>query len=329
MLGTTSYFSDGNVKNKGEFFYMYCNRSLFTNLSQHFFKFNDKYYIEDNSFKHITDMIVNKFNDKIFNIPEKTNQLHLENVLIITTGKYLNAGHVYGTIMNTIFNFFNSGENIHDYSIVVTDEIRFSKFLTTLIYFFFDKDKIFLLDDNTTLIFEKCFYCVNYDRRVPQYDRFLIDLLLEKRANDPKLIDNENICMIKTNQSYSHYNSRHFDETYNEYIKSKGFTIIRPEDYDLLELFNILYNAKNVILSWGCCSYLNSAFLNENVNFLCLGHISYAGEYNITVDHVPNHLWQPIKYNKILYSLNLPTYLDENTIQELNNKIDELLETRI
>jgi hypothetical protein len=327
MLGTRSCFSDGNVKNEGEFFYVYCNQPFFHNLSQHVFKFADTYYIEDNSYAHITCDIINKYNDKTFIIPENKNKLNLKNVLIITTGKNLNAGHAYARIMNTIFKFFKSGENVDDYSIVVTDEIKFSKFLTSLIYFFFDKDKIFLLDNNTTLIFEKCFYCLNYEFRVIEHDRFLIDLLLEKRANDPKILDSENICMIKTNQSYSRNNSRCFDETYNEYIKSKGFTIIRPEDYDVLGLFNILYNAKNVILSWGCCAYLNSTFLNENVNYLCLGHFSYAHEYNGFAYIVPDHLWKPIKYNKTLYCLDLKKDLDENAIKELNIKIDELLET--
>lgn len=324
MLGTRSYFSDGNVKNKGEFFYVYCNQPFFGNLSQHFFKFNDKYYIEDNSFTHVTDEIINKFNDKPFVFPENTNQLHLESVLIITTGKCLNAGHAYGNIMNTIFKFFNSGENVHDYSIVVTDEIRFSNFLTSLVYFFFDKDKIFLLDNNTTLIFEKCFYCLNYEYRVDRHDIFLVDLLLEKNKNEHKYPNHENICIVKTNKSYSHNKVRYFGESYNEYIESKGFTIIAPENYDILELFNILHNAKNVILSWGCCSYLNSAFLNENVNYLCLGHFSYGHEYKNAIGINPNHLWQPKKYNKCLYSLDLPTDLDENTIEKLNIKIEDL-----
>jgi hypothetical protein len=325
MLGTQFYFSNGNLKNKGEFFYVYCNQHFFSNLSQHFFKFDDTYYIEDNSFKHTTDDIIDKHNKNEFIIPENPNTLNLTNVFIITTGKCLNAGHAYGNIMNSIFKFIKNNENINDYSIVVTDEILFSKFLTSLVYFFFDKEKIFLLDDKTTAKFEKCVYYIDYPFRVHEHDNFLIDLLISKKANEPKDLSLKNICMIKTNQSYSHYNARHFDENYNKYIRSKGFTTIRPEDFDFLELFNILYNAKNVILSWGCCAYLNSTFLNENVNYLCFGHISYAHEYNGFAYNVPDHLWKPLKSNKCIYCLDLPTHLNEETIKELDAKLDELV----
>ena len=100
-----------------------------------------------------------------------------------------------------------------------------------------------------------------------------------------------------------------------------------PETYDITSLFNIIYNAKNVIMSWGCCSYLNSAFVNENANVLVIAHIGYENEYIEVRDDYPGGIfksaWFPKKCNKkqITYC---KTELDDSIILELNKCISNM-----
>jgi hypothetical protein len=78
-------------------------------------------------------------------------------------------------------------------------------------------------------------------------------------------------------------------------------------------------------MSWGCCSYLNSIFVNENSNILVLCHISYNNEYNsFTKDNILYSQWFPrtCKNKFILYDL--PTILDDSTKNLLKNEIDKM-----
>jgi hypothetical protein len=118
----------------------------------------------------------------------------------------------------------------------------------------------------------------------------------------------DNIFLIKSTITQNTINNyRVFN---NDYITNKGFTLILPEKLDVSILFKIIYNSKNIILSWGCCSYLNSIFVNEKSNVLVLCHIGYKVEYDGVNKPFPggifNSAWFPTVANKklILYDLN-------------------------
>jgi hypothetical protein len=341
MIQNTSVFflnkiTNKNIAENGEFLYFSRNNKFFAHINgtivvpHHFLHLDDKLYIEDSHkewgghWKHVFDGIKN-------NIPAtdiisyKTKTIHLENVLIITPGKHANGGHAYGNIMNIIYNFLMSDESKEDYSIVVTEDIKFSKVLYSIIFLFFEKDKIYFLDDETKISFKKCFYMLDSPFRDLRHDKLLIDILKDKIKDDDLSEYKKNICVCKTKNSQSWTQSRFFDDAYKDYFESKGFTIITPEIIDVIELFRIFYSAKNVILTWGCCAYFNSVFLNETVNYMCISNPGYANECpDEVVKNKDNH-WTPIKSNKEVFAFNIPFLLDDKTIKLLNEKINELM----
>jgi hypothetical protein len=76
--------------------------------------------------------------------------------------------------------------------------------------------------------------------------------LINKLKIETNLIKiHNNICLIKTTQSQSQNPQKSFNNEYNEFIKSKNYNIIIPENYSITELFNIIYNSDNIIMSWG------------------------------------------------------------------------------
>lgn len=82
-------------------------------------------------------------------------------------------------------------------------------------------------------------------------------------------------------------------------------------------------------MSWGCCCYLNSVFVNEISNILVISHIGYKHEYNEVMNNYPcgfyNSAWFPEKCNKKVFLGDLLNNLNEETVESLNNKITELL----
>ena len=93
-------------------------------------------------------------------------------------------------------------------------------------------------------------------------------------------------------------------EKYNDFFIENGFVRIIPDTMNIIELYNIINNSKNIIMSWGCCSYLNSIFANECCNILILGHEKYKHEYDAVSDpaQYPNfYKWFPKKTYKSLF----------------------------
>ena len=81
-------------------------------------------------------------------------------------------------------------------------------------------------------------------------------------------------------------------------------------------------------MSWGCCSYLNSVFVNESSNVLVISHIGYKHEYDEVMKYpcgFYNAGWFPEKCNKKMFLGDLLHNLNEETIDTLNDKITELL----
>jgi hypothetical protein len=218
---------------------------------------------------------------------------------------------------------------LNEYNIVITEDlIEFSTFLTSIIYFFFDKSKILIINDKTLVNFNKSYIIKDLSYKEEKSCIYL----LNKLKNNIELTLSykyDNICLIKSVITKKQNPNKAFSNDYNDYIKRKNFEIIIPENFDISALFKIIYNAKNVILSWGCCSYLNSIFVNEKSNVLVLCHKSYNNEYETVIKTyqggIFNSGWFPTNCNKKIIIYDLETELTEENKKMLDKKIDELI----
>jgi capsular polysaccharide biosynthesis protein len=298
-----------------------------------FFIINNKKYFHDFEFKPVMDFFKNIDNIKMEEHIDLLNNkdftiLELDKVIFI---KYVhtNAGHVFGNLMNTIYKLKNI--DLSDYKIIITEDfINFSSFLTSIIYLFYDKNQVIIINDKTLVTFNETFVIKDNSHTYEESSNYLIEKLKLKLLElQLKPLLKENIFLIKTLKTKNQNSvNKCFNHEYNDYFIEKGFNMIIPETYDIISLFNIIYNAKNIIMSWGCCAYLNSTFVNENANVLVIAHIGYENEYINVRDNysggIFNTGWFPNKCNKkqIAYC---KTELDDNIILELNKCISNMI----
>lgn len=302
-------------------------------FTYHFFIINNKLYINDFECTRVMNYFV-------VNNTNITNQEHIKllnniNFNIINIDKaivikvlYDNAGHAYGNIMDQIY--YIKKDNLDDYKIIITEDlINFSSFLVSIIYLFFDKEQIIIVNDTTLININHTYIFKDRSIKFPHTTKLLIDKLKLINYENTNIPIYNNICLIKTKiNKCQNVINKQFDIEYNNYIKSLGFEIIIPENFDIITLFRIIYNAKNVIMSWGCCSYLNSDFVNPTSNILVLCHIGYYNEYNAIINTYPvdilNTAWLPeICRNKfILYDLE--TEININIKEQIKIKINNM-----
>ena len=101
--------------------------------------------------------------------------------------------------------------------------------------------------------------------------------------------------------------------------------IVIPENYNITELFGIIYRAKRVIMSWGCCSYLNSVFVNPEASVLILGHNDYKYEYDqFPGDQIYDTDWFPVKSRMKVSALHMESVLTPHMEKILDEKIRAL-----
>ena len=347
IYGLTEIYDKNNIIiENSDFFYISRERKIIPHYLKtfiyYFFIINDKFYIHDFEYKHILD-------DYFINNNKVTNQTHIDlinniNFNILELDKvvfikifYTNVGHAIGNILNTIY--YVKTNNLDDYDIVVPDDINYSPFLKSIIYLFFDNSRIILISDTTLVKFNKTHVLKDDSHKNDIISHFLIEklkLTIDYKNISDNTCDNtcdntyDNICLIKSTITQNlNPENKCFSNDYNNYFISKGFKIIIPENHDVTSLFKIIHNAKNVILSWGCCSYLNSIFVNEKSNVLVLCHKGYEHEYVSVKTNYPGSIlnsdWFPKIANKKLILYDLETELNEETKKILDIKINEFV----
>jgi len=326
------------IKN-AEYFYISRERKLLPGYNffpYYFFRINGELHIHDFEIKNVIDRIIEnkiKLNDECIDLLNNNNfnTIYQDKVLLI---KFVqnNAGHSLGNILNTIYHFKQlalSDEN--DYKIIVTEDlINFSTFLMSVIELFFDKSHIIIINDTTLVKFNKSFIIKDFSYKQTNTTNMLIEKLKQETINTNTHTYN-NICLIKSEITKNQNSlNKTFNYDYTSYFENKNFPIIMPEQHDVSTLFNIIYNAKNVILSWGCCSYLNSIFVNPTANILVLCHKGYEKEYTEVRDNYPCGIldsgWFPEIANKKLVEYDLPSDINNEVITKLNSTITELLQ---
>ncbi len=295
-----------------------------------FYNINNKLYINDTEFKHVLDpFFIN--NNSVTNVNHLSLLQNIEfdkifvNKAFFITYTHNNAGHMFSEIMHQIYLY--KINKLDEYTLFITKELYdFSPFISSVIYYFFPQNLVNIINEKTLVEFNCSF--VFKGSHVKEVNS--IDLLVNKLKIETNLIKiHNNVCLIKTIETQSQNPQKSFYNEYNEFIKSKNYNIIIPEKYTVSELFNIIYNSDNVIMSWGCCSYLNSIFVNENSNILVLCHKSYNNEYNKVKETyscgIFNSAWFPknCKNKYILYDL--PTELDDSTKILLNDELNKMI----
>jgi hypothetical protein len=293
-----------------------------------FYNINNKLYIND------TESVYKPVLDPFFiNNNLVTNENHLgllQNVgfdkifvdkAFFITYTCSNAGHMFSEIMYQIYLYKTN--KLDDYTLFITKELYdFNPFISSVIYFFFPKNLVNIINEKTLIEFNDSFVF----RGSHTKNSNSIDLIVNKLKIETTLIKTyNNICLIKTTETQNQNPQKAFNHEYNELIKSKNYNIIIPEKYTITELFNIIYNSDNIIMSWGCCSYLNSIFVNENSNILVLCHKSYSNEYVAYACGILDSVWFPKKCKNKYILYDLPSKLDEPTKILLNNEIDKMI----
>ena len=334
ITSLNAYFKMNNYKNKE-----FNNIKLFyfNNLSKlipwydifhyYFYIIENKIYINDFEYEKVHAYFCEPCNYDILEKKlvfdyEKFENIYIDNGIIIKN-LYTNAGHSFGNITQIIYNIFNSNIDLTDIKIIIPEHlISYNKFLFSVILLFFDMSQLFILKENMLINFKKIYIIKDHSNKVPLAIDFLLNKLklnLDYNIKTPK-----NIFLIKSDITQN-VSSGSFNIQYNDYFKSKNLELIIPENYTIIELFNIIYNAKNIVMSWGCNAYLNSTFINENSNILIIAHIRYENEYN----HSPklnnkliliNNGWIPKSFGKKLFLKDLPSILDEKIIELLDEK---------
>jgi hypothetical protein len=111
---------------------------------------------------------------------------------------------------------------------------------------------------------------------------------------------------------------RAFDKTYVNFFQDNNFNILNAGDYNILDLYYLLYNCKFLILSWGCISYLNKLIItNPNIKTLIISHVEYTHEFKF----IPLcSQIQPCKNVKLIY--NLKSNLDDNSKIIIQNELN-------
>jgi hypothetical protein len=190
--------------------------------------------------------------------------------------------------------------------------------------------KIIIINDTTLVRFNKSYIIKDFSEKQDITTNLLIDYL-KLPINDINIKTYDKICLIKSTITKNQNPiNKSFSNDYNDYFKNKGFEIIIPENFDIKTLFKIIYNAKYIVFSWGCCSYLNSIFVNINSNVLILCHKGYEIEYNKVItypnDDITTSSCFPKICNKKLILYDLETEINDIINQNLDIKINELLD---
>jgi hypothetical protein len=323
----SAIFQDDSFVEDASWFAVFSDKKLipwFSNICHYFLVKNEKYYINDFEYRQQFDQFVQEVNlgqMQVSMILKDRVILEIDRAIFIKI-PFLNAGHSFCNIINAIYKIKHNPA-LENYTVIITQElVDFSLFLTSIIYMFFNN--VVAINDNTTVKFKSAYIIRDYSIKHAPSITYLIEHLKSTICiNPPAQCDN--ICLIKTPITKSGNNNRFFNSAYNEHIRSYGFMIVIPENYNITELFRIIYGAKRVIMSWGCCSYLNSTFVNPEASVLILGHNEYKYEYDqFPGDQIYDTDWFPVKCRAKLRALYMESELTPQMKKILDEKIRSL-----
>jgi hypothetical protein len=314
-------------------FYNDQQKNLFFNT--HFLIFNETVYFADyfrnDNIKNII-MDLNSDDNKNFNDIIKNNlynQINVDKALILYVITK-SPGHELASLTYSIYLYHYY--NLHDYKIVVSDKIfELGKMIIGILYLFFDKSKIVIVNNFTKVNINETYIFIPPSSKIIDSINFFLNKLNTVTIEKNLLKIYENICLIKIEgkSKIMHSSHRSFSNKYSLFFEKNSFNIFYVENLELIEIYYLIKNSKNIVLSWGANSWCNSVFVNKSHNLITLCHVGYKNEYNHlkNIQNIENHYtqWTPI-CNKNILIYDIDTEFTESTEQLLTNKLRELLE---
>jgi hypothetical protein len=302
----------------------YMNIQTNKRMIKHFIKYKDDIYYMD-YFGLQFDICSNNNNlENINTIIGNTNykEINVKKGLIlynITSS----AGHELCFLLCGIYHL-NNLNLLDDYTIIVSKSVLLlGTFIKSVLLLFFKENQIIFLDEKTIVNIEESIIYTPPHYKIKEHNDMLIEKLnIYKDIN----IKYDNVCMIKSVIDGENVNSPNslFKKCYLDLFKENNFEIISPNNCDVITLFNIINNCKNIVLSWGCNAWINSIFVDKNTNVLILCHIDYKREYfnpNFTYTKDKLTLCTPI-CNKLNMEFDLPSELNNDIKIRLKNVLD-------
>jgi hypothetical protein len=329
-------------------YYFYSNKTDFIQsyklLHAHCLVSNNNVYIPDNEFKFYVDKFID--NNNLISIKNDIQPCILDEAYILYH-TYDNVGHTLGLILYGILKYIEG--NFKCKVIISKKLIELSNFIKSIIYLFIDINDIVLIDEDINYLIKKCYIndgkylyhvvnevskhtyneinntseCIinenNKTNHSNEINLFvnklkLFDYLIEKQECFKK------ICLIKMDSENSINKNRHFDESYKLFFINNGFQVIDASKFDVKDLYLLLKNATQVIMSWGCNSWINRLLIERRTHSIILCHKGYKHEYDCIKTNSDLH-FSP-SCNKTTYIFDLDTSLNENSENILKNIIN-------
>lgn len=320
VLPLTPIAPVNNIKHVQNVTFVYfSNKAYFSYWYTHYMNIDGQTHLVDFFYPH--DLIEpamdrnNAFNRQFNTLLQTTEykELHFEKAIVLHI--YTKApSHEFAQIINLIYIYKTF--NLQDYDIVVNIDIKnLGNSISSILEVFIDPNKIHYVDHDNKVFIKTGIIYNSTSSRENIHVNYLVNELKHFRVNKNQY---EKICFIKNNGSKNLYsNIRMFDESYINYFSSKGYVFIDPAGYHVIDLFNLIQDAKNVIFTWGSNSWVNSSYCNEQNNVMILCHIGYEHEYSTSFP-----CWTPVICNRLVKVTGL-------TSDPINNEVYKLFDKKL
>lgn len=263
----------------------------------------------------------NIFNNTIYN------EIYLNKAVIFYINT-LSPGHELASLINSIYIYHYN--KLFDFEIVVSDNIfSLGKMLISILYLFFDKKKIHVVNNLTKVNINETYIYKILSNKLNHSVIFLLDKLNNSLIiNNELSVKYEKLCLIKCKSLVKFNNNIScFDNYYKSFFQINGFNTLIVEDFEIEQLYYLIHNCKYAVLSWGANSWCNSTFINKTQKIMTLCHKYYKNEYDgfKKINNIEKYYsqWTPIcDKNVMVYDLN--TEFNKTTNQILTDKLIEL-----
>lgn len=190
-----------------------------------------------------------------------------------------NVGHSINTVLKCIQTYKSC--NLSTTILVYDDILLYGNFFKSILFLFFEPHKVIFIKSlsqihckKLTIVENKC------DARTDELDFFLLNCLRLQKYKLKLSRDCSKICLIKCDNTKNTFQERKFDSSWINFFQINNFTLIQAENFDVKALYYLLNSASQIVLSWGCNSYLNSVFIENPLSHtLVLCHKGYENEY--------------------------------------------------
>ncbi len=137
----------------------------------YFIVLNNEIYINDYEFTHVYEFLIDKKNNEhlknfeIFNY-NKFEKVYIEKAVFIKN-LYTNAGHSFCNIINSIKKSYDIIDNIEDYKIIITSELKnYNIFLYSSILLFYKKENIIIINENQLIETKTLFMEPDFSKKI-------------------------------------------------------------------------------------------------------------------------------------------------------------------